>query len=371
MPMHPSFADWYRSAGVSPPEGMLQRRWDGVEELAQKTEVDLIIGLIRLFVLPSSKETMVPSGMRDAFRAHDEAFESKGNLQELRVLAGAVLRHIVEQKNPSSTLAALGLVCACFATRLATVPERDHIDAAERLLVAEGRELRALRNVPTLEAPSFTKEKYDALVQAASFQPQTIPNAHEQLFNAFNEVTQNFSKSFTHAREAIDALRYTVEVQGEELNMLWWLQTATSRDLEKSFRDVGPTAGALIFPMEIADLTVLAPGPNAVLGVLLRALETAGASTSFELSIAEAANATPRSWREKTTKLHKTSSAKELCPIILALEKSLETDGPNEWIPIYRKACDIPSDGKIPGVQFSTQVYRERLLLRSIEESAQ
>jgi hypothetical protein len=367
MPMHASFADWYRSAAVSPPEGLLQKRWAGVEDLAKRPEADLIIGLARLFVLNKTDEAIVPIGMRDAFRAHDETFQSKGNLQELRVLAGAVLRQVIEEKQEeAATTAALALCCGCFATRVSAVPEREHIDAAERFLVSRGRELRARGDTPKIQSPSFTKEQYTKLVPVASFQPQQIVNAHEQLFTVFDEVMKKLSKGLAQARDAIELLERTVDAQDEEINLLWWLQSATSRDLKGSFREVGPVVGTLLFPKELSDLTVFIPGPDAVFGLLLRALDIAGASADFSVSISEAVNAAPRSWRQEVAQ-QKLESAEALCPVSLALAKSMETDGSDDWLPIYRKACDIPSDAKIGGVQFSLQVYRERMLLRLME----
>ena len=94
MGMHPAFADWYRTAAVTVPEGQLQKRWAGVESLVEKADASMVIAMTKLFVLPS-KELLVPEGMREAFREQDESFPSRENLHELRVLAGAVIRQII------------------------------------------------------------------------------------------------------------------------------------------------------------------------------------------------------------------------------------------------------------------------------------
>ena len=81
MSIHPNFADWYRSAMITVPEGLLQKRWTAVEAVAKKPNADLIIRLAKLFTLPSAAESAVPEGFREAFRAQDETFPSRDNIQ--------------------------------------------------------------------------------------------------------------------------------------------------------------------------------------------------------------------------------------------------------------------------------------------------
>ena len=123
MPMHANFADWYRSASVTPKEGELQKRWAGVEVLAKDPTRDLIIGLARLFAVNPKSDASLPAGFFEAFRAQDETFSQRDNTHELRVLAGAVLRQIIEAEDEDSKSASLALVCGAFGPRASALPE--------------------------------------------------------------------------------------------------------------------------------------------------------------------------------------------------------------------------------------------------------
>src|SRR5947209_5953305 len=117
MAIHPHFGDWYRSAAVTPSEGLLDKRWKGIEDLAKEPTPDQLLNLAKLFVLPNPTESSVPVGFRESFRAHDDFFPSKGELQEIRVLAGIVIRVVIERDHPLAALAALALVCGSFGAR--------------------------------------------------------------------------------------------------------------------------------------------------------------------------------------------------------------------------------------------------------------
>ncbi len=202
------------------------------------------------------------------------------------------------------------------------------------------------------------------------FQVNATPQLHDPLINVLTKLSHDLSVTLQSATEAIQFLQHSIHVQYEELNFLWWLQTQFSRDLGGQFREVGYVAGTVIFAMELADLTKIVPGPDAVLGVLSQALQAAGApSSAAQLTLAEAINATPRSWREGVASRHKLRDLGEICPVLLALHKSLETDEPDAWLPVYRKVCGSLAERPIPILTTSFQIYRERLLLHACFES--
>src|SRR5713101_5434475 len=130
MSVHPAFADWYRSAAVIPPAGQVDKRWAGVEALAKKPTPQQIVEFAKVFGSPSLKAVELPQAFLDALKAHDDTFSAKEGMGEIRVLAGAVLRVVIEAKSALAPLAALAVTSASFATREAVIPERDHLQAA-------------------------------------------------------------------------------------------------------------------------------------------------------------------------------------------------------------------------------------------------
>src|SRR5260370_8476461 len=157
MAMHQNFADWYRSAALTSPEGLLKNRWAGVQDIAKQIKpstATLLLSFAMLFALPNVTESAVPGGFRDAFKAHDDNFASRDNLQEIRVLAGAILRLVIEQRQSLSPLAALALTCGSFVPREAVTLEREHLAAAQRFLVQHSRTTHTSLTPPPPKLPS-------------------------------------------------------------------------------------------------------------------------------------------------------------------------------------------------------------------------
>ena len=98
--------------------------------------------------------------------------------------------------------------------------------------------------------------------------------------------------------------------------------------------------------------------------------QLAGAHSSSETaSLADTTNSVPREWRERVCAEHNCDSSGLLSPILLAIHTSLKTDGNDDWLPLYRKACDIPVDKPLPLIQIALQVFHERMLLRAAAEA--
>src|SRR5207302_964259 len=151
-----------------------------------------------------------------------------------------------------------------------------------------------------------------------------LPQLQEPLLNALAAGGLEITTALKNAQKAIEQLSHTVQVRDEEVNILWWLQTCYSRALQKSFSETGYAAGTLVFPNEVADLTLFVPGSESVIAVLVHALQLAGApSISETITIAHATNATPREWRERICSSGDLGETKILCPILLAIHKSL------------------------------------------------
>lgn len=370
MAIHASFGDWYRTAAVTPSEGLFENRWKAVEELVQQPTPDQILSLAKLFVLPNATESTVPAGFREVFHSHDDFFPSKGDIQELRVLAGIVVRLVIESEGPLASLAALALTCGSFGPREGILPERDHLDFAQRFLVKRSRSIRKSVDLEPIAIPTLTKESFSQTFNATWFQTNQTPNLREPLLTALFDIVSQFASSLTQTQVAIEQLSQTARVREEEVGILWWLETHFSRDLQKTFADMGYTSGTLVLAKELSDLTVFVPGSDVAIAVLVHALTLAGAPTSSEtLTIANTINETPHDWREKLRAEDDISSTGVLSPILMAVHKSLETDGRDEWLPVYRKACDIPADRPFPIIQLSLQLYRERMLLRALTEA--
>lgn len=357
-----NFADWYRSASIAPPQEFLEQRWNGVEEAAKSITPSGIIDLLRLFSITQRPGFKAPEFMDSAFRKFDTAFPT-GNLEELRVLAGAILRQVVDSRVESAVTTALGLVTSSFGRRT-NLPTADHVDAAEKFLAEQADDIRKVNSQQKVGSVSMTKERFDELLPPILFAQNQTPNLREPLFNALNDHANKSAQEFSNL---YSVLWRTIQMQREELNSLWWLQARFSRQMKKPFRDFSSGEAVLVFAAEVSSLTELIPGPSAVVGILVAALDVV-ADKKTEITIIDAVKSTDRGWRARRAEEHKTAGLEELCPILLAVTKSLETEGETDWLPVYRRYCDVGIDSSTKSIDLAYQFYRELLFSRAIRE---
>jgi hypothetical protein len=206
------------------------------------------------------------------------------------------------------------------------------------------------------------KERFDELMPVAIFAANQTSPLRDPLFSTFNDESARLSMNLDLFGAA---LWRVVQVQREELNMLWWLQTKVSRDLRIPFSEFGERQAAVVFPKELADLTVFLPGPAAILGMILASLKTTRAD-DHGMSVAAAVNSTPRAWREKLSAEQAAAGLGDLCPVSLAMTKSLDTDGETDWLPVYRKQCDVKIEQDVARTELAAQVYTECLFEKSL-----
>ena len=134
MAMARDFADWYRAASVVPPADTLEKRGAGVAQATTALTRGHVIDLVRLFVQRPQTGYQAPDYLDTAFRDHDAAFPAKGNIEELRVLAGAILRNAIEEEHATALAVAYGIVSAAVGSRYADLSNQDHVAFAHRFL---------------------------------------------------------------------------------------------------------------------------------------------------------------------------------------------------------------------------------------------
>jgi hypothetical protein len=362
MAIHKDFADWYRAASVTPSPELINARWKGVETAAVVIEVPDLITLLKIHAVRPQAGYRPPEFLDGVFRAQDPTFPNRDNIEELRILSGAIVRQIIDTDGPLAICAALGLVSSSFGSRRQTVTTADHITSAEEYLARKGGSVRDIEAMPSVKIAPIQKEHLAALLPASVFAANQLPQLHDPLLGTFVNESVRLGDSLALFGAAIGRI---VQVQREELDMLWWLQTRVSRDLRVPFFELGERQATIVLPKELADLTVFLPGPAAILGMILASLEVTR-TDGCGMSIAAAVNSTPRAWREKLSAEQAPVALNDLCPISLAIAKSLDTDGETDWLPVYRKQCDVKIEHDVARTEIAAQVYTERLFSQSL-----
>lgn len=245
MSMNNYFGDWYRSAGV-PPEGIpLEKRWEAIDSFGVGGKN--VILLTQIFYQLNLTDASFPKEFRAAFNKVDPNFQMSGNDRELIVLAGAELVDVMKRSaREIADFAALCLVCA----------------GAQSLRAAP-----AVQQIPEIAAHYLSER---SVARATS----------EEENDEKTEETE------------IKKLLLEFPIVSEESNMLWWLISETSRDMNQRWSEMPVSMACTLAAKELADLTRIIPGPIAARAFLDRVVrsgrdktETSGRSKKVAASI--------------------------------------------------------------------------------------
>ncbi len=322
--MHEHFANWLNESGIGLHEQPLVQWGEGISEYCASLDRERFLALLRFACAADAGDDRVPSGFREAIKRKDAGFGMRGNAFLVLQLARAAVRFLfdAEDVDPNlATAAALGLVSGSFGQAVGSI-HKEHLEAALRYLVARADELRDPIEQKALKATSedeAIKEINGTLQEIAGV---ADVNQLKPLLAKLAEVTR--LTSFPSLIENVDRLANRLRLREEELNILWWLFGESSRDIGKPFATISPGVAAVVASSELADLTVLPPGPRSFQAVLDRVLRlTAEGGPKAKTKIAIIVNELDPSWRNRAAaRVKSLGGASALCPVHLMIAKA-------------------------------------------------
>lgn len=352
--MHQEFPKLYAEISIDD-EGR-DKRWAGIEAFVATCSSAKIEVLVRLAL-----ETKPPAGghreeelqtaleeFHKAFSDIDPLFEPGGRQDQ--ILATAALL----QFSTTNSRAALAITTtACGGARKASLPI-DFITSAENSLArlsAACRKRPDLRNVK-IEAPELEFEPDFSGV--AANQPATFKSVFDAFQEAANDNLYQLTEKFNDSLKMIVSANSMAD---EELDMLSWVFGGRSLMPEKTFGDIVPAQKPLVLARDLASLTKIRPGPNAVPALLSRA----GVKTTGKIKIVDAVNAMSEEWISAV--LDGRTSSPASSPIHFALERREETGEDVGWQAGWAATTGIDVGVAIPPLVLAELFYREILWL--------
>lgn len=332
--MNSYFGDWYRSAGI-PPEGVpLAKRWEAIESF--EADVGGVSSLTQVFYKLGLSDSSFPEKFRSAFNKVDPGFPMSGNDRELIVLAGAELVDVIERGSRDvADLAALFLVCgAAQNIRTATVAQIPEI--AVKYL--------SQRSVQRAKPEKDGKEEALSKALAAVGEP------HSKLAPEFQKLQLEFP------------------IVKEESNMLWWLISETSRDVNQRWSEMPLGMVCMLTGKELADLTRIIPGPFAARAFLDRAIRSGRDEVAASISISDAVKDTAKTWRDSHFSKALPTGLEGILPLTHAVTLSVQSSNETGWKSIFKAATGIGATGKSSPNLLAYQFYLEHLTARSFIE---
>ena len=387
--MHRYFADWYRIAAIEPQPETLKKRWEAIQGITYTLDTAEVLEVVRLFYGSAGADPRFVERYRDAFKASDVTFPMRDNDVELRVLAGATMAALLQGRGgPVADVAALATVTAdCHGLR----PGDRIADIAREArshLAARSAALRVPRQVRSVAVPALDLDAVLEPLQTALQARQTRDPAFEGVMEspsppargkpasssevivkAIQTVATAVLEVAAAAAEVAEEQRHGLRVLREETNILWWLFAEHSRDLEQHMTALPLPAACLVAGKELADLIEVSPGPVAAIGVLDRMLRAVERELRPATTIQDAVNAAPRPWRTRWTASLEVERLEDLCPVLCAVRRSLDTSGTDDWAPPVHKVTGVNVLANIAPLDLAFQVYEEQLLLGAVRQT--
>lgn len=333
--MHKDFAEWYRSAGITPDGEILPKRWAAIEEYQPGR--DDIVSLARLFCRLGKPNEAFLNAFRASFQKTDPAFPMRDNDQELVVLAGAELVDTIQRGALNvADFAALSIACAT-AQNMRGAPAVVDIPEIAVSYLAE----RSIDRATDGDGADATRSK--ALFAALT----ALGAPHDGVPKEFERIQ----------RELL--------VVSEESNILWWLFSEHSRDMKESWKKFGVPAVALMAGKELADLTRVIPGPVAAPAFLDRVIRCAKSKLPASILVTDAIKGVTAEWRQQYVSQGCPAQVEELMPISHGLKISLMSPDEPAWLSALTQGTGIQADTELPPNVVAYQFYLEALMCRA------
>ena len=332
--------DWYRSIELEPKIEMISNRKKSIEELEKSS--DLILNLIKLFYGKAVPESFVDY-LNKTFRENDQVFPIKNNLLELRLLSGAAIVFFLEDDKGAfyKDLAAYAVICGSYGYKSEVlIPEI--FSFAENYLSEEALRIRKLDDV-----------------DIDDLNIETLVDNNAQIIPAINNLATSVNKIIQQAKKS----KNQIDILKEEINILWWIFGEYSNTLKCKIAKL-EEAAIIVTAAELAKHTYFIPEPTSAKAFLDKMLSFIG---SKKCSLQFCIDKCQQKWKSNWIKGLNIQRIPELCPILFAINKSVETGG-EQWTAVFSKSTELDPDLSDIPIELSYQLYREIMLINAINE---
>jgi hypothetical protein len=318
--MTTDFARWYSEAFMD--NGTTRDlRWKGVVDVTTKRQpTPEVIEVLARLAFPTSvpasgrkneniKETY--NNLVSTISGKDPSFDPSQSKRELQVLAAAALARLVETC-PDAALVVT--TASCNGTREPEFPF-DLVGLAEKALVDLSGRKHARTDIDKLK---LNAPKMNFNVASEESEDLTESEQRAAQIGALHEAT---TKAIEHMVEeqnrVVEELHRQMQLDEEELQMLWWLIGSYSRSLDTPFSEIQSVIKPLALADELGNMTEVSPGPSSVRAMLSKA----GVDTE-KVKLEDAINAADLDWAKMVSESRLVSPV--TTPIHFALEQRAE-----------------------------------------------
>lgn len=315
--MHNLFSDWYSMVDPQASRETLTKRWTATEELSKSITMPQIAELAA-YVTRSRQSA--PDWLQGKHKEHDALMRTRSIDEELRVLAAAVLRVIVDGAETDGPVVAAGLALLTGAFGLQSEPRwlKEHLDAAASKLAETGRSVRE----PVGEAS----------IAVAS--PDEINGALSSIESAIKSVA-------------------------EANDYLWWAFLRNSRLLGGPYTSHAAPVIAVVAPADVFGLVRSVPVASETEALLLHVVLEAPGARDADLSFKHYISALGRE-NAKRIGSDLPADCRTLCPVMWAISAASKNQG---WQTEFEKLFGFKTTSRFSTAAVAIQGLRERSLV--------
>ncbi|WP_146217875.1 GTPase-associated system all-helical protein GASH [Achromobacter xylosoxidans] len=353
--MQNAFPSWYASMSFQQDGAFTAQREAAIDAYIKVATKSRFASLAKLaFRLKPQMSSPDVAALREALGA---GATPPGD-EELLMLSASALAVAMESKSDTTTaLAATVVACvSCGGLRELKQP-MDLVGLSSNAL---RRLSETSRRRPPLTREKFSTpvvDKADAALQQA-LSDGDMGEAAAALIAATNKAISALAR---RQRDFESAVQTYVDIQDEELDILWWLEGQHSFDLALDFSKIAPEHLPLAIARELADLTKVLPGPPALSSLLSRT----GLLDSAPQSITDVVQSMPDAWLHQSIgTLASDAVSSTLTPILFAMQRRHEVEGADDWISAWCTTTGLTRESQLTPLQLATAAYREFSLIQ-------
>ena len=350
----------YGKLGLSTDANLIERRAAGVTAAAEALETKDIPEILRC-VFGLGRANAQPAFLNH-FSNQDPTFDVQPSDHEAALLASSVVAYEMENESGLSGPLALCLLTASFGGIRSPLVD-------DQLLALGDKTLVSAQSEATL-APSdrtYRKQPKELTDAVANLQSSNANNALPHTNSSIQELGKYAeANALASAKSDNEILKYVRQLE-EELRTHWWVTGGWSTDAGKAFRTLMPVEAALLAGKELADKNTAKLGLFAAPALLSIVIEAGRKTTSKAVTLVEAATMPDRSWRSEIFGAAATESLADLLPVTSAQGLAALSEDADDWQPRFKRSTGIDPHMKLKPLDLGLQLYRERLMLRTLE----
>lgn len=329
---------------------LIERRWEAINTCIEELNKSTIVVLVALaFRLRPPQGSVDIQAVRNVLTGDAVSLGE----EEFHILSASALKLAMQGKDKDVAVLSASIVCSasCGGLREPRQP-MNLVSISENVLSHHSENSRRR---PSLEHGRFTAplaEKGDAAFLKAIGEQNAI-GAVSALLESTNKA---LNKMAGRQREFEAAVQKYVNIQDEELDILWWLEGGRSFDLACDFSKIEAEHLPLAVARELAGLTKVLPGPPAIISLLSRT----GLLDEPLLSIPVCVQSMPLAWLNQVVdSMNADHISPALTPVLFALQRRHEVHGQDEWISAWSTITGITQDKLLSPLQLALAAYRE------------